>query len=187
MACASGIWLSTQMSWHHGHVTADTDEQRAVLLDDLHGLRDETAARLSEVEPPDFPVPPAAVSNPVQPLEMAINAVQSLTSEDDDRTYALRAVVALNETQAHLDHLVAAYQAGDDGTPARGGGTNAPPTAATSVVNWITQHAVPRLKAAMSRLWTLLVHLLTPTGWSISGGIGSVLGLAQASIEIQFG
>jgi hypothetical protein len=47
---------------------------------------------------------------------------------------------------------------------------------------------MPLLKKFLSKLWSVISHLLIPQEWKLSGKIGStVLGLGEVKIEITFG
>lgn len=55
--------------------------------------------------------------------------------------------------------------------------------------NWIIKlikAARVKLKGALHRLLSMISHLLTPTGWTLTGGV-NIPGLAQATISINFG
>ena len=47
---------------------------------------------------------------------------------------------------------------------------------------------MPLLRKFLAKIWSIISHLLTPKEWKLKGKVGStVLGLAQAEIEITFG
>lgn len=52
----------------------------------------------------------------------------------------------------------------------------------------IREYLLPRIKRLLSKIWQLIANLLTPKEWKLHGKIGtSLLGLADAGIEITFG
>ncbi|MBV9670151.1 MAG: hypothetical protein JOZ43_04270 [Acidobacteriales bacterium] len=47
---------------------------------------------------------------------------------------------------------------------------------------------MPLLRKFLAKLWSIISHLLTPKEWKLKGKVGNtVLGLAEAEIEITFG
>ncbi len=56
------------------------------------------------------------------------------------------------------------------------------------VSKWVKTKVIPILKKVMGKAWSILANLLTPTGWSVSGELGTgILGLAKVELEIKFG
>jgi len=52
----------------------------------------------------------------------------------------------------------------------------------------LKSYLMPLLKKFLSKLWSIISHLLTPKEWKLKGKVGNtVLGLAEAEIEITFG
>jgi len=57
-----------------------------------------------------------------------------------------------------------------------------------NAANWVKNHLIPWLQNLWSSVWGLIQKLITPTGWKLSGELGTgVLGFAKATIEISFG
>jgi hypothetical protein len=90
-------------------------------------------------------------------------------------------------TMAAIQDGVAEMQAGAENAGTAGGNSIAPASQAlatpvSKTLAWIMK----ALNRAAKWLWTLISRLVTPTGWSLSGGIG-MPGLANASISVTFG
>jgi len=58
----------------------------------------------------------------------------------------------------------------------------------SNVSQWVTGTVIPWLQNMWGSVWAVVSKLITPKEWKMKGGIGSsVLGLANAEMEITFG
>ncbi len=54
--------------------------------------------------------------------------------------------------------------------------------------SWVKSTLIPWLQKLLSKVWAKILKLVTPTQWSVSGGVGvSVLGLANVELSVTFG
>ena len=57
-----------------------------------------------------------------------------------------------------------------------------------TALSQLKTYLMPLLKKFLAKIWSVISHLLTPKEWKLGGKVGStVLGLAEAHIEITFG
>jgi hypothetical protein len=81
----------------------------------------------------------------------------------------------------------AAVSAIDNNIDQLGAGTVSAANIVQGVKKWVTGKLVPWITSLWQSVWAVIQRLTTPKEWKISGQLGtSVLGLAQASIEITF-
>jgi DNA repair exonuclease SbcCD ATPase subunit len=107
--------------------------------------------------------------------------------------YGFRLTMLANELQAELEWLKAIIEQLDDLIK----------QASAAVPQWFVKNMtepvqvvltkirsslMPLLRKFLAKLWSVISHLLTPKEWKLKGKVGNtVLGLAQAEIEITFG
>ena len=90
---------------------------------------------------------------------------------------AWAAVAAVGAFAAQFDSLFSQAAARDPDDPATTGGSG-------GGVWTKLKNALSSLKA---QVWSIVASLSTPTSWKLTGGVGAVLGIASASVEISFG
>jgi hypothetical protein len=61
-------------------------------------------------------------------------------------------------------------------------------TGAMEALNWVQQTFMPLIKKILAQLWQVIVGLVRPKEWKVTGSVGSdLLGLGNVQLEITFG
>jgi hypothetical protein len=174
------------------------EEQRLALIEDLDGLRAEIVrldlAAADVVIQEAFYSAELAIANARAAVgELAIDEVSRGFDDPVEISNRQQGLVAL-EALRSAERLVADNAAvGDEAStdedevdadaadPTAAGGKGLKKAAST---------IIGKLKGALSKLWNLLLRLITPKEWKISGEISGgipTLGMATATVEITFG
>lgn len=157
--------------------TARDDREHRQVADDLERARNralELLDRISQLL--------ARIQDRPEPFEIARGAGTGF-----------RLTTLANELQAELEWLKAIIEQLDamikqPGVAVSQWFANKVAQPVEAALTKIRSTLMPLLRKFLAKVWSMISHLLTPKEWKLKGKIGStVLGLAQAEIEITFG
>jgi hypothetical protein len=176
------------------------EDQRLWLVEDLDGLRAEILgldlAAVASVVQEAFYSAQLAIANARAAIgELAIGDVARGFDDPVELSNRQQGLAALEALRSAERLLLADSGEVDDGGSADdedpADGNAADPTATNGKgLKKAASAIIGKLKTAVSKLWNLLLRLITPKEWKISGEISGgipALGMATATVEITFG